>query len=137
MFGMHWGVCFVRNIGGVLKNGCTKSTLRKSEKTKGSSLEEKRKRKYLYLKFLTFKLKRHVLCKDINAYDPAAIKYFHKRNVTRSKNVFLAAIQKKCIGQTPKRLLSCLWRKFIQWRRFRNTLYIASTEKWRSFLKKS
>lgn len=35
-------------------------------------------------------IKRHVLCKDLNAYDPVSIEYFHRRNVSVSKNVLLS-----------------------------------------------
>lgn len=47
-------------------------------------------------------IKRHILCKDLNAYDPAAIEYFHKRNVNCSKNVFLSGNTKSALAKLQK-----------------------------------
>jgi len=47
-------------------------------------------------------IKRHVLCKDLNAYDPASIEYFHKRNVSASKNVLLSGGTKSALAKLQK-----------------------------------
>ena len=47
-------------------------------------------------------IKRHVLCKDLNAYDPASIEYFHRRNVSASKNVFLSGGTKSALAKLQK-----------------------------------
>lgn len=47
-------------------------------------------------------IKRHVLCKDLNAYDPASIEYFYKRNVSASKNVLLSGGTKSALAKLQK-----------------------------------
>ena len=44
-------------------------------------------------------IKYHWLCKDANAYDPAFIEYFYKRNVSESKNVLLSGGTKSAIAK--------------------------------------
>jgi RNA-directed DNA polymerase len=47
-------------------------------------------------------IKRHVLCKVLNAYDPASVEYFHRRNVSRSKNVFLSGGTRSALAKLQK-----------------------------------
>jgi RNA-directed DNA polymerase len=47
-------------------------------------------------------IKWHVLCKVLNAYDPAFVEYFHKRNVNRSKNVCLRRGTKSALAKLQK-----------------------------------
>ena len=47
-------------------------------------------------------IKRHVLCKDLNAYDLASIEYFYKRNVSASKNVLLSGGTKSALAKLQK-----------------------------------
>jgi len=45
---------------------------------------------------------RHMLCKDLNAYDPEAIEYFHKRNVSRTKNALFSGNTKDSVAKFQK-----------------------------------
>lgn len=42
-------------------------------------------------------IKRHILCKDVNAYDPEAVEYFYKRNINRSKSALLSGKAKEAL----------------------------------------
>lgn len=47
-------------------------------------------------------IKRHMICKNLNAYDPANIDYFTKRNANHSKNVLLSGKTKSALAKTQK-----------------------------------
>lgn len=59
--------------------------------------------KELLLFQITFvQIKRHFLCKHINAYDPEAIEYFFKRNAGYSKSVLLSGKAKSIVAKIQK-----------------------------------
>lgn len=66
---------------------------------KGKNKEEK---KLTLFQIPYVPIKRHVLCKDLNAYDPASVEYFHRRNASRSKNVFLSGETKSALAKLQK-----------------------------------
>jgi RNA-directed DNA polymerase len=66
---------------------------------KGKNKEEK---KITLFQIFYVPIKWHVLCKDLNAYDPASIEYFHRRNVSGSKNVFLSGETKSALAKLQK-----------------------------------
>lgn len=47
-------------------------------------------------------IKRHLLCKDLNAYDPEAIEYFFKRNVNLSKEALFSGNTKNALAKLQK-----------------------------------
>jgi RNA-directed DNA polymerase len=47
-------------------------------------------------------IKRHVLCKVLNAYDPSSVECFHRRNVSRSKNVFFSGGTRSALAKLQK-----------------------------------
>jgi RNA-directed DNA polymerase len=47
-------------------------------------------------------IKRQVLCIDLNMYDHASVEYFHKRSVSRSKNVFLSGERRSALARHQK-----------------------------------
>jgi hypothetical protein len=65
---------------------------------KGKNKEEK----LTLFQIQSVSIKWHVLCKVLNAYDPASVKYFHKRNVNRSKNVCLNRGTKSALTKLQK-----------------------------------
>jgi RNA-directed DNA polymerase len=66
---------------------------------KGKNKEEK---KLILFQIPYVLIKRHVLCKGLNAYDPASVEYFHKRNARRYKNVFLSRETKSALAKLQK-----------------------------------
>lgn len=62
----------------------------------------KKEEEITLFQILYVQIKRHVLCKDFNAYDPKAIEYFHKRNISRSKNIFLSGETKSALAKLQK-----------------------------------
>jgi RNA-directed DNA polymerase len=47
-------------------------------------------------------IKRHLLCKDLNAYDPEVIEYFFKRNVNRPKGALFSGNTKGALAKLQK-----------------------------------
>jgi RNA-directed DNA polymerase len=66
---------------------------------KGKNMEEK-KLTLFQIPYIPIKL--HVLCKDLTASDPASVEYFHRRNVSRSKNVFFSGKTKSVLAKLQK-----------------------------------
>ena len=68
----------------------------------GKKKKSKEEEKLTLFQIPYVSIKRHVLCKDLNAYDPASIEYFHKRNVSASKNVLLSGGTKSALAKLQK-----------------------------------
>lgn len=68
----------------------------------GKKKENKEEKKLTLFQIPYVPIKPHVLCKDLNAYDPASIEYFHKRNVNASKNVLLSGRTKSALAKLQK-----------------------------------
>jgi RNA-directed DNA polymerase len=66
---------------------------------KGKNKEEK---KLILFQIPYVPIKRHMLCSDLNAYDPASVEYFYRRNASRSKSVFLSGETKSALAKLQK-----------------------------------
>jgi RNA-directed DNA polymerase len=71
-------------------------------KTDGSSSGKKGNDEITLFQIPYVSIKRHVLCRDYNAYDFAAIEYFHKRNVNHSNKVLLSGNTKSILAKIQK-----------------------------------
>jgi len=66
-------------------------------------MDFRRKEKELLLFQIPYvPIKRHLLCKDLNAYDPEAIEYFFKRNASRSKSALFSGSTKNALAKLQK-----------------------------------
>lgn len=68
----------------------------------GKKRKNQKEEKLILFQIPYVPIKRHVLCKDLNAYDLASIEYFHRRNVNISKNVLLSGETKSALAKLQK-----------------------------------
>lgn len=63
---------------------------------------KKREQKLSLFQIPYVPIKRHLLCKDLNAYDPEAIEYLFKRNISRSKSALFSGSAKGALSKLQK-----------------------------------
>lgn len=85
-----------------LKSWLYKKYFEKIKENRWIFVGRKGEQKLLLFQIPYVPIKRHMLCKDLNAYDPEAIEYFLKRNASRSETALFSGNTKGVLAKLQK-----------------------------------